>query len=324
MGKLLKRLLVTAIVFQLIFLFSVSCYAKTKIRVAYIVDVNLTPFFVALNKGYFKKAGLDVEAKEFISGRDSYTALKAKDVDIHTNMGANAVAKFYTQGIGIIMIRAWTLPHFKILCRKDAPFKSLKDLIGKNYAVTSYAGTTFALSAMAFNALGIDFMKKVNIKTVPPSVMRVQLDKGALDAVMLWQPHVYKMIKTGKYRALADPGKIYQDVFKKRFFHGALGCQKAFFDKHRKAVRKYVDAIDKGIKFALEHPKEANKIQASYMKGYTADDIAAIRKSWGDGWIRKDINEKQIEEMQFMYDQMVKYTKYFKVKPVAKELMINP
>jgi len=25
-----------------------------------------------------------------------------------------------------------------------------------------------------------------------------------------------------------------------------------------------------------------------------------------------------------MYDQMVKYTKYFKVKPVAKELMINP
>jgi len=318
-----KNLLIITLIFQIIFLFTIFSYAETKIRVGYIVDINKIPFIIALEKGYFKKLGLNVIPKQYVSGRDSYTAFKGREIDIN-HMGANAVAKFYTQGINVVMIRTWNLPHFKILCRKDAPYKDLHDLIGKNYAVTSYAGTTFALSAMAFNALGIDFQKKVSKKTVPPSVMMVLMGKGSLDACILWYPHVYKMIKTGKYRILADPGKIYSKIFKKRFFHSVIGCDKSFFDKHRDAVRKYVKAINEGIKFTLEHPDEANKIYAKHWKGFDEYDIAAMRKAWGDGWIRDDINEKQIEEMQFMYDQMVKYTKYFKVRPIAKEFMIKP
>jgi ABC-type nitrate/sulfonate/bicarbonate transport system substrate-binding protein len=154
--------------------------------------------------------------------------------------------------------------------------------------------------------------------------MQVELGRGGLDGCVLWEPLVTKALKKEIFRVLVDPGKVYVDTFNKRFFHGAMGCMKGFFDDNRDAVRKYVEAIEEGIKFTLENKDEASKIHAAQWKGYTWEEVAKIRASWGDGWIREGINAEQIEEMQFMYDKMVELTKYFKVRPIAAELMQKP
>ena len=167
-------------------------------------------------------------------------------------------------------------------------------------------------------------MKDVKIKTFPPAVMTVEMTRKGVDAGILWEPLVAKALETGELRVMVDPGKIYVDKFKKRFFHGATGTIKKFFDDNRSAVRAYNDAINEAVQYTLNNKVEANKITASKWKQYTADQVGAIRDSWGDGWITSDIDREQIVEMQFMYDKMVELTDYFKTKPIASEFMINP
>ena len=205
---------------------TVESSAATKIRVGYIVDINMVPFFVAMGKGMFSKRGLEVEALEYISGNDSYTALMGGAMDIFQNMGANALAKFNSQGIPILMTRVWTLPHFKILVHKDATYKDIKELKGVSFAVTSYAGTTYALASMVFSALGMDIKKDVDVKTFPPAVMTVQLTRKDIASGILWEPLVAKALETNELKVLADPGELYINLFKKRFFHGATGCRR--------------------------------------------------------------------------------------------------
>lgn len=320
---MIRRFLVTGIAIVLTFCFVISVSAETKIRVGYITDIDLVPFFVALDKGYFKELGLDIESKEYSSGGDAYTAIKGNAMDIHQNIGTNAAAKFHYV-LGFKIIRLYMLPNFKMLTQKDAPYKTLTDLKGKNYAVTSYAGTTFAISAMAFKAMGMDIMRDVNVKTFPPAVMQVEMERKGVDAGILWEPLVTKVLKIGNLRVLADPAEIYSKKFNRRFVQGSIGCTKDFFDNNREALRKYLQAINKGLNFTLQNKEEANKILAARWKGLTSEDIAKIRQSWGDGWIREEINDQQIAEIQFMYDNMFELTDYFKTKPIAKEVMEKP
>lgn len=321
--RTLKWLIFATVIF--IFLSnSIAQVGAETIRVGYVADLNKTPFFVALDKGFFEEAGLKVEAKEFISGQDSLTSFKGGAQDIMVTMGTNAIAKFNSQGMGVYMIRVWSLPDFKILTLKSAPYQNLKDLKGKAYAVTSFGGTTFALSAMAFNALGLDIQKDVEIKTFPPAVMQVELERGGVDAGILWQPMLNKALEAGKLRVLLNPADVYRDKFGKRFFHTGVACTKEYFDVHPDAVKKYLEAVQKGIDYTLANPEEADKIAAKHWKGFDAVKISKIRAEWGNGWISDGLTKEQIDEMQFMYDKMFELTDYFKTKPVAADIMRTP
>jgi ABC-type nitrate/sulfonate/bicarbonate transport system substrate-binding protein len=156
--------------------------------------------------------------------------------------------------------------------------------------------------------------------------MQVELvrEGGSLDGCVLWEPLVTKALATGNIKVLVDPGRLYVDKFKKRFFHGAIGCIKEFFDANRPAVKNYIEAIEQGITYTLDNKDEASRIHAKDWKGYTWQDVAEIRASWGDGWVRSEIDPDQIQEMQFMYDKMVELTEYFKVRPIASEFMVKP
>jgi NitT/TauT family transport system substrate-binding protein len=303
---------------------SITPVGAETIRVGYVADLNKTPFFVALDKGFFEEAGLKIEAKEFISARDSLTSFKGGAQDIMVTMGTNSIAKYNSQGMSVYMIRVWSLPDFRILTLKSAPYQNLKDLKGKAYAVTSFAGTTFALSAMAFNAMGLDIQKDVEIKTFPPAVMQIELERGGVAAGILWQPLLNKALEAGKLRVLLNPAKVYSDKFGKRFFHTGVACTKEFFDVHPAAVKKYLEAVQQGIDYTLSNPEEADKIAAIHWKGYDAALIGKIRAEWGNGWISNGLNQEQIDEMQFMYDKMFELTDYFKTKPVAADIMRMP
>jgi ABC-type nitrate/sulfonate/bicarbonate transport system substrate-binding protein len=320
---MIKRFVSSVLVSAVVLCFCSPGLSATKIRVGYITDIDLIPFFVAMEKGYFKEQGLDIEAKEYTSGSDSLTALKGGLMDVNQNIGTNAAAKF-NDVLGFKIIRLYMLPNFKILTQKEAPFKALEDLKGKAYAVTSFAGTSFAISAMAFNALGMDIKKDLEIKTFPPAVLQIELERSGVDAGILWEPMVSKVLKIGKLRVIVDPAEIYFQKFNRRFIQGCIGSTKEFFDSNQDALKKYLLAIDKGLDFTLKNKDEANRILAEKWKGITAEEIAEIRNAWGDGWIKEGINDQQIEEMQFMFDKMFELTDFFKEKPIAKVIMQRP
>src|SRR2546421_1665009 len=55
---------------------------KTRIRVGTLPVVDMGPFYLAIEKGYFKEEGLDVQPVVGASGQANITALIGGDLDI--------------------------------------------------------------------------------------------------------------------------------------------------------------------------------------------------------------------------------------------------
>jgi ABC-type nitrate/sulfonate/bicarbonate transport system substrate-binding protein len=249
------------------------------------------------------KYGLDVELKPFARGSDAYSAFRAKAVDVVLDMGTNTAAEFFLTGVPIKVIRAFQYPHFSFLVRRDSSIKRIQELKGQKIAVTSFGATSYWLTAVAFNALGMDVQKDVKIQTGAPAVLLSSLAKGEIVSVTLWEPYVTQAIKTGDFKILVDPAEIYTSKYKEQFYHTCISVQGDFYDKNRDPLRQFLRAISESIGYTLKNSAESNEISSKTEINLSPDDLGKVRSGW-KGWVIEDINDSQLREINNMYRRM--------------------
>ena len=278
-------------------------FAADKIRVGFIVDVSIIPLYVMKAKKIDDKYGLDVELKPFARGSDAYTAFRAKAVDMILDMGTNTAAEFFLTGVPIKVIRAFQYPHFSLLVKRDSPIKRVQELKGQKIAVTSFGATSYWLTAVAFNALGMDVKNDVKIQTGAPAVLLSSLGKGEIVSVTLWEPYVTQAIKTGDFKILVDPAEIYASKYKEPFYHTCISVHGDFYDKNRDPLKKFLSAINESISYTLKNSAESNEISSKTEINLSPDDLRKVRSGW-KGWVIEDINDNQLREINNMYRRM--------------------
>ncbi|OGB92577.1 MAG: hypothetical protein A3H39_07340 [candidate division NC10 bacterium RIFCSPLOWO2_02_FULL_66_22] len=297
--------------------------AATKVVVGFNVDVNTIPLHVLVAKGWDKKYGIEVESKGFARASDSHTALRGGALDAIVNMGTNSVALLNQEGGDVKGIRVISLPHFKVLVRKDAPYRTVAYLKGRKMAVTSIAGTSYILTAMALRAINMDPKKDAEIVTGAPATILGLLEKQEVASVTLWEPFVANALKTGMVRVLEDPSKIYKDRYGEDFLHTSLAVSGPFLAKNREAVRSLLKALEEGIQFTLDHPAESNQIAAGPLK-MPAEDLADARKSWGDSFLRVGTGETIVQRLNNMYARMHELKILEKPADARQFWVVNP
>src|SRR5690242_750810 len=111
------------------------------INVVYtIVSGDSTALWVAYEKGFFRKYGLDAKL-DFITGSNqTIAAMMAGKVDF-TNAGGGAVVEADLAGGDAVMIGA-TVPFFLMNMYSQPEIQSVKDLKGKRIAVTTLGTAT--------------------------------------------------------------------------------------------------------------------------------------------------------------------------------------
>src|SRR5438093_6941479 len=81
---------------------------------------SITPY-VAVEKGFFKKYGLDVEIVEFRGDVVGTKALLSNDIDVLLNVGATSAIVSASQGA---KVHVWVVPHpvtpYHFVARKEA------------------------------------------------------------------------------------------------------------------------------------------------------------------------------------------------------------
>ncbi len=136
---------------------AVPATAAEKIAVGnYGISANGMPYAVALEKGYFKAEGADVDG--IISSQGGGTSVRnmiAGGVAYgEANPGAIGVANLQGADLVIIADTVHTVAEFTWAVKKDSPIQSIADLKGKKIGYTNPRSTSQALAILLLEKAG--------------------------------------------------------------------------------------------------------------------------------------------------------------------------
>lgn len=279
-----------------------------KVRVGNLPVVHGLPFYYAIEKGYFKEAGIDVELIKFESPNQIIDALLQDNIDFSSTSGAlgiAGVADFKNPGkIKIYAASGGDLnnPNEILLVTPDSNITSIGDLKGKKLGILggSIQWRTIARHMLSKNGLEMD--KDVIVVELAPSLQVQALASKQIDALLALEPiaTIAKENGVGKELISAPVERIIANPF----YPGAGLVRTKFAEENPATTSKVMEIIRRSIKEIDENPDNARQ----YLKVYTplTDNIitkvplAKIRMC-------EDLTQNDVESIQKFYDIFTLY-----------------
>jgi NitT/TauT family transport system substrate-binding protein len=224
--------------------------------------------------GYFKKNGVAVEITSYRGGSAAQEALAAGQADMIISAPAGAalaIKKGVKQKIVGVLTTAPTGFHIVVLA--DSPIKSVKDLEGKNVAVTSAGSLTELYLMWAARNAG------VKAKSVPVGAAGLipTLKAKQVDAASMHSPLPASVIVTGEARSIFDVARDMPPAMPEAFV-----ATLALIDAKPKAVEGVMRAIYQSIDHMKKSREEALRLISKHTgeknEKVLALEYEAIRK----------------------------------------------
>ncbi len=242
-----------------------------------------TPYAVAIKKGFFKEAGIDITG--ILSSKGGGTTVRnVMDGGLpFGEVALSAAVAAIQEGadIKIVMLGVRSAADIYWVVKPDSPLKSVKDLVGKKLAITSPKSVTDSLTTMVLNKHGIfDKVQRPTLGTVGAGL--AALDQGSVDSASLIDP-LYSARKD-RYRVLFAIKDELPPIAQ------TVGIASTKFMKEQPAkLRAIIAGRMKGVDFTYQNPQEAAAIlSASYDKLPVPVAESAVNnnvaiKYWGRG-----------------------------------------
>ena len=163
---------------------------KTDIKVGVLPVLGVAPFYIAMEKGYFKDEGLNVTPEVFKSGADAIPAMTGGSIDA---VFTNYVSLFTAQAKGVAKFRVIaeasnSAPNsFGIYVMPSSPLKDTKELTGKKIGVNAPNNIATVLVNETLKSAGVD-PASVQYVIAPFPNMGGLMERGDVDAAMLPEP----------------------------------------------------------------------------------------------------------------------------------------
>jgi NitT/TauT family transport system substrate-binding protein len=172
---------------------------------------SISPY-VAIEKGFFKKYGLDVEVVEFRGDAVHVKALLSGDIDLSINMGA-------TEGIVSASkkapIKLWVVANpitpYHFIARKEAG-TTLQALVGKSVAVSGIGAISYHIPRIVLERSGIDPEKLKYVAVGSPADRFKAMVAGKVDATIVTNTEAAKLDKFPEIIALVNVPKVVPEI----------------------------------------------------------------------------------------------------------------
>jgi NitT/TauT family transport system substrate-binding protein len=241
-----------------------------KIRIGYWPVAAGLPFFAAVEKGYFKEAGLDVEPAKFAGAQQVMEAMLAGRCDGSSNgTGSANLAIGEIAQPGLFRIFATNPSNVKyvleeFLVPKDSAIRSLAELKGKRVA----SGPGIQNVTLAKTMLERAGAGTMSVTELPIGQHVAALAAGQVDGVYTLEPTGTVGRLNGTSRVL-EAGVVAHYVLGDPLapWHGgSASLTTEFIKKFPSQTKRFVAAYAKGIELVRTKPEEARP----FLKGYTA------------------------------------------------------
>jgi NitT/TauT family transport system substrate-binding protein len=236
---------------------------SNKIRVGYIGITCEAPIFSAVENGFFKEEGLEVEmVKCEWSNYKDVLALGGYDITHHLIM---YFLKPIEQGLDVKFTAGIHKGCLRVQAGLKGNIHSIADLRGKRIGVPGMGTPPFIFANRVLGANGIDASKDVTWRVFPAGELGLALDKGEVDAVANSEPIGSLLIAQGKVRNVADQAT---DMPYKDEYCCAVIVNGKYLTANPKAAAGATRALLKGAKWVEANPAAAARL--SVEKKYLA------------------------------------------------------
>jgi NitT/TauT family transport system substrate-binding protein len=236
---------------------------SNKIRVGYIGLTCEAPIFSAVENGFFKEEGLEVEmVKCEWSNYKDVLALGGYDITHHLVM---YFLKPIEQGLDVKFTAGIHKGCLRVQASTKGNIHTVQDLRGKRIGVPGMGTPPFIFANRVLGANGIDASKDVSWRVFPAGELGLALDKGEVDAVADSEPIGSLLIAQGKVRNVADQAT---DMPYKDEYCCAVIVNGKYLAANPKATAGATRALLKGAKWVEANPAAAARL--SVEKKYLA------------------------------------------------------
>ena len=302
--KSLKLAICAAAVMMLGALAPGRAIAQDKVSVGVFPISSSLPYFVALERGFFKEQNIEPETTKLMGGPPNVAAMMTNQIEVAavlvTLEGLNADVKKPGVAMYIGMhsqTKVWKMEQFVV--RNGFKAETIADLKGaKLMSAPGPANVNTAKAILAKNGLKegdytidqLDMGQHVNAMTA-----------GTFDGGYTLEPSASMMIKSGVARSL-EAGVISKYILGDESANAyAAGCAMTsdFIQKRPDVAKRFAAAWRKAIDFINASPDEARKYLAK--NTFTPDNVVDTVPMLGYIMVG-DMTPKQLGELQKFAD----------------------
>jgi NitT/TauT family transport system substrate-binding protein len=282
------------------------------IRLDFIVGGKHTPWFVALDKGFYAKRGLAATIQAGAGSADTIRNIAAGGADFgFADMATAIVAR--SRGTPVKTVAQLGYVPTTILWRDDTDIKKLKDLEGKSWAISPGQAQWFLMPAYC-QINHIDF-KKIRIQQTAPPLQPAALAVGKADFIVMFRASNDEVAELAAKKQGIKLHRIYMKDTGLNIYGSGLVVKDEDIKRRPELVRAYVEGTMEGLRYARDHQEESlgilmkhkpelNKALATVQLKNALYEVMIPPESVqvGFGYMKPDIMEKTVRITNEYFD----------------------
>jgi NitT/TauT family transport system substrate-binding protein len=242
---------------------------KIRLPMGYIPNIQFAPFYVAVQKGYFREAGLEIDF-DYKFETDGVALVGSGDLPFAVVSGEQVLLA-RAQGLPVTYVAAWYQQYpVSVVAKSEQNVLIPQDLKGKKIGLPGLFGATYVgLRALLFEAK----MKESDVTLDSIGFNQVDLlAAGQQDIVVGYTANEPIQLKA---RGIAVT-EIRVADYVQLASNGILANEKVV-QENPKLVRAFVGAFLKGLADTIANPDEALNVSAAHIPNFSDLD-ASVQK----------------------------------------------
>jgi NitT/TauT family transport system substrate-binding protein len=260
--RLSQNCFVGGLLFVCFFVACSNLWAQEKVRLAHsALESSNAVWYLAQDRGFYKKHGLDVDLLFIPSTTTSVSSLVAGDVQM-ANASGGGVASAVVAGADLVLVSCYlnSLPYELVV---DESIKSAEDLKGKSVGISRIGSASDVAARVLIRGLGLEPDKQVPIMQVGGPTERAASFRTGRIAGFPSPPGIIHLAKGMPFRILISTAD-----FQKRFEFPYIcaATTKSYLAGQRETVKKVLMAHIEAIHFFKTHKEETKKIISKHSR----------------------------------------------------------
>ena len=252
---------------------------EVELFLTYIPNVQFAPVYIALERGYFAEAGLDVSIRHGAE-HDGVDLVAANQLKLGI-FGGEQVLLARAQGRPVVSVYEWFQRFPAGVVAVGPGIESLADLAGKRVGIHGRSGVTWSAFLALINEAGLteqDFVLETVGFNVPELICL-----GHIDAAVAYLNN--EPLQLNNRIAADDCGElsgvqIFPVAEVADLVSNTVVSNEMTIEQQPQLVEAFVTAFDRGLRDAIANPAAAMLASAQYVEGLvTAEDLAHVQ-----GW----------------------------------------
>lgn len=208
--------------------------------------------FIADERGFFARCGINVVMKAYDSGPLALNALLSEAVDVATAADFVMVQKSFDNQDLRAFAQIANTNATELVARRDRGIEKLSDLKGKRVGLPRGSSSEFLLGTyLSHNNMPFSSVEMVDLA---PLATEEALYKCAVDAVVIWEPHVTRI------KERLGKNSVSWAVQGRDDYYFLLVTKEELLRRLPAVIEKMLRAVIDAEDFAGKHPEEAQRI----------------------------------------------------------------